>query len=70
MKVLTLTSLITCLFLQFNVSSQQREQSINMSYLDKSISPTEDFFLFSNGTWSKNKKIPTSESRWGSLMIR
>ncbi len=67
MKILTLTSLLAFLLIQCNVYSQQREQSINMSYLDKSISPAEDFFLFSNGTWVKNTKIPASESRWGSF---
>ena len=46
------------------ISSQK---SINIDYLDKTIQPKEDFFLFSNGTWLKNNPVPPSESRWGSF---
>ena len=41
--------------------------SINTEFLDKSISPQEDFFLFSNGAWINENEIPNSESRWGSF---
>lgn len=42
-------------------------QSVNTKYLDKSIRPQDDFFLFSNGTWVKENPVPASESRWGSF---
>ncbi len=42
-------------------------KTIDLSYLDKSIKPQDDFFNFSNGTWVKNNPIPPSESRWGSF---
>jgi putative endopeptidase len=42
-------------------------QSINTNYLDKTIRPQDDFFLFSNGTWVKENPVPASESRWGSF---
>ena len=41
--------------------------TISVDYLDKSIKPENDFFLFSNGNWIKNNEIPASESRWGSF---
>lgn len=41
--------------------------SINKSYMDLSVSPKEDFFMFSNGKWVKNNPVPDSESRWGSF---
>ena len=41
--------------------------SINVAYMDNSISPKEDFFLFANGSWIKENEIPNSESRWGSF---
>ncbi|MEY4288584.1 MAG: hypothetical protein RLZZ30_672 [Bacteroidota bacterium] len=41
--------------------------TINMEYLDQTIKPQDDFFLFSNGNWIKNNQIPASESRWGSF---
>jgi putative endopeptidase len=41
--------------------------SIDLSYLDKTIRPQDDFFQFSNGTWITNNPVPPSESRWGSF---
>ena len=41
--------------------------TINSEYLDKSVTPQEDFFQFANGTWVKNNPVPASESRWGSF---
>lgn len=41
--------------------------TIDTTYLDKSVAPSEDFFQFANGTWLKNNEIPSSESRWGSF---
>lgn len=38
-----------------------------MDYLDQTIKPQDDFFLFANGNWVKNNEIPASESRWGSF---
>ena len=42
-------------------------QSINTNYLDKTIRPQDDFFLFSNVTWVKENPVPAYESRWGSF---
>ncbi len=42
-------------------------KSINTSYLDLTIRPQDDFFLFSNGKWVKENPVPPSESRWGSF---
>jgi putative endopeptidase len=41
--------------------------TIDNSYLNQKIKPTEDFFLFANGKWIEKNKIPASESRWGSF---
>ena len=41
--------------------------TISLDYLDKTIKPEDDFFLFANGNWVKNNEIPASESRWGSF---
>ncbi len=41
--------------------------SVNLDYMDKSIRPQDDFFMFSSGTWVKNNPVPASESRWGSF---
>ncbi len=54
-----------------NVSRTKEEldqyKTINLSYIDRSIKPQNDFFQFSNGNWIKNNPVPPSESRWGSF---
>lgn len=43
------------------------EKTIDVGYLDKSVRPQDDFFMYANGTWVKNNPVPPSESRWGSF---
>ncbi|HET6227650.1 MAG TPA: M13 family metallopeptidase [Bacteroidia bacterium] len=40
---------------------------IDLKNLDKTVKPTDDFYLFVNGNWIKNNPIPNSESAWGSF---
>lgn len=54
-------------FLIYTVSAQKPLSTIDKSFLDAKVKPTEDFFLFSNGKWISKSKIPASESRWGSF---
>jgi putative endopeptidase len=61
--------LLGVLTLTFGLNAQNETalKSIDTNYMDKNISPKEDFFLFSNNNWIKNNPIPASESRWGSF---
>ncbi len=43
------------------------ENGLNLSYMDTSVKPTEDFFTYVNGTWYKNTQIPSDKSSWGSF---
>ena len=45
----------------------KKEPGINVSYMDKSVKPSDDFFKFVNGTWLKNTEIPADKTRWGSF---
>lgn len=47
--------------------SKNQYQTIDVSALDRTIKPADDFFLFANGTWISKTTIPASESRWGSF---
>lgn len=47
--------------------SKPKEVLFSKEYIDKSVHPQDDFFLFCNGTWVKNNPVPPSESRWGSF---
>ena len=62
-KTINITLLFTCLL----CFSWGQKSTIDLSYMDKEIKATDDFFMFSNGTWINNNEIPSSESRWGSF---
>lgn len=38
-----------------------------MSYMDTTIRPQDDFFLYCNNNWIKSNPVPSTESRWGSF---
>ena len=48
-------------------NAQQKSPGIDLSLMDKSVSPKNDFFNFVNGTWIKNTEIPADKTRWGSF---
>jgi len=50
-----------------NVNAQQNHSGINVSLMDKSVKPSDDFFRFVNGTWLDNTEIPADRTRWGSF---
>lgn len=47
--------------------AQQEGVGIDLSLMDTSVSPKDDFFNFVNGTWLKNTDIPADRTRWGSF---
>ncbi len=44
-----------------------REEGINLSYMDKSVRPQDDFFSYVNGNWIKTTQIPSDKASWGSF---
>ena len=40
---------------------------IQTQFMDQSVSPSQDFFNYVNGTWIKNTEIPADRTRWGSF---
>ena len=43
--------------------------AFDISQIDSSVSPCEDFEKFAVGNWLKNNPVPESESRWGSFNV-
>ncbi|MEN9743901.1 MAG: hypothetical protein RLZZ65_1706 [Bacteroidota bacterium] len=48
-------------------TSSNSYQTIDVTALDRTIKPSDDFFTFANGSWIAKTEIPASESRWGSF---
>lgn len=42
---------------------------LNLKWLDSTVSPAENFYLFANGNWQKNNPIPPQYSSWGTFYI-
>ena len=41
----------------------------DLTAMDRSVQPGDDFFRYAGGTWMKNTQIPPDRSRWGSFNI-
>ncbi len=47
--------------------AQAPSRGINISYMDKSVRPGDDFFRYVNGNWYDKTEIPADRTRWGSF---
>lgn len=45
----------------------EKTLGFDISYMDTTVSPKEDFNLFVNGNWIKKFPVPSTETRWGSF---
>lgn len=73
-SVLLLAVISTALFsCQQNSKKEKKEDKehhgINLSYMDTTVSPKQDFYNFVNGTWMKEESIPEDRGSWGSFNI-
>jgi len=46
---------------------QERTVFFDKSGMDTTVKPGDNFFLYANGKWIKNTKIPASETGWGTF---
>ena len=73
MRKLNVTIAAAALVLGTTVCNAQSKQAgqdkpgINLSYMDKSVKPSDDFFRYVNGKWLDETQIPADKTRWGSF---
>lgn len=48
---------------------KETNPAFDVSQIDSTINPCDDFEKFAVGNWLKNNPVPESESRWGSFNI-
>ena len=73
-KNIILTSSLASLILIFGCSKEEKQEQkaektlgFDVSYMDTTVKPSEDFNLFVNGNWIKENPVPSTETRWGSF---
>ncbi|MDN3606461.1 M13 family metallopeptidase [Kaistella yonginensis] len=44
-----------------------KDEGLNLSFMDTSVRPQDDFFSYVNGNWMKTAEIPSDKSSWGSF---
>lgn len=50
-----------------NTKEAEEAHGINLEYMDKSVTPGDDFFRYVNGAWYDKTEIPDDRTRWGSF---
>ncbi len=52
-----------------SAAADAKVPAFDMSAIDSSMAPCDDFDQFANGNWKKNNPIPGTESKWGAFSI-
>ncbi|MBA3663886.1 MAG: M13 family metallopeptidase [Bacteroidetes bacterium] len=50
-----------------SVALKSQNLGINLSYIDSTANPCNDFYGYCNGKWQKSFKLPESDARYGSF---
>jgi putative endopeptidase len=51
------------------IAQADTAHSIDLSSIDKSVMPGNDFYAYANGAWLKRTSIPADQASWGSFNI-
>ncbi len=49
--------------------TKDARQSLHLDWLDKKVSPGQNFYVYANGNWQKNNPIPPAYAAWGNFHI-
>lgn len=72
-KCFSILGLSFILLLMFScdkrISTKNNDHGFDISAIDSTVLPCDDFDQFANGMWKKNTQIPSTESSWGAFEI-
>ncbi len=46
-----------------------KDTGLHLDWMNKEVSPQENFFVYANGSWQKNNPIPAHYASWGSFSV-
>ncbi len=52
-----------------DTAQEVRTNFFDVSGMDTTVNPGDNFFQYANGSWMKNTQIPASETGWGSFYV-
>lgn len=61
------TVMLATVLMMSGAAVAQEYQAINLTHMDKSVRPQDDFYQYVNGNWLKTVEIPSDKARWGSF---
>src|SRR5262249_55866355 len=67
--VCTAVAFVASQLLADDAPATKLKSGIDMSGLDTSVRPQDDFYRYVNGGWIDKTEIPPDKSRWGSFYI-
>jgi putative endopeptidase len=65
MKIFTLLSICIGVLTLFSCADKP---GLDLSNMDRTADPAQDFYQFANGGWLQKTEIPETESRWGIIL--
>ena len=63
--------LLAAMFIAFGAAAAAaaEDHGLDLSAMDTSVRPGDDFFAYANGNWVKRTEIPPDQGRWGSFTM-
>lgn len=56
-------------FASTDIKNTQPSDALHLDWIDKSVSPAQDFYHYASGNWQKNNPIPPEYASWGTFNI-